>query len=100
MTKDFRHIGRTSADSMAESVGEKTAAAAPAMPPASQRLILMVVLLMALGFFAAGVWLLSGGRSPLPADQSGFLGIAFVISAIADVGIVFFLKRLWSRPRA
>lgn len=67
--------------------------------PNHQRLILRVIVFVALGFLAAGLWLLTGGISPLPGQTSFFLGIALVISAIADFGIVFVLKRTWSKPR-
>lgn len=94
MTKDFRHIGRTSADSMPPQAGTL-----PPVPEASQRLILGAIRTSAFAFLAAGVWLLGGGRSPLPADTSTYLGIALVVTAIADFGIIVFLKRAWSKQR-
>ncbi|GAB1392644.1 hypothetical protein MASR1M60_08070 [Rhodocyclaceae bacterium] len=96
MTKDFRHVGR-----LPES---ESATPTQPTPSASQlashhRLIIRVIYAMALGFFLAGLWILSGQPNPIPMPQetSFFLGIAFVISAITDLVIVIVLKRVWQK---
>ena len=94
MTKDFRHIGRTSADSAPPQAGNP----AP-VPEANQRILLGTIRTGAFAFLVAGLWLLGGGKSPLPPDTSTYLGIALVVTAIADFGIIVFLKRAWSKPR-
>lgn len=94
MTKDFRHVGRLS----------ENTASPPSSPPteqlaANQRLIIRVIYITALGFFLAGLWILSGRPNPIPMPKqtSFFLGIAFVISAIADLVIANILKRVWRK---
>jgi hypothetical protein len=98
MTKDFRHIGRRSPDRpAAEDATSPTPI--PMAPPDHRLLVLRVVAFFALALFAAGLWLLTGGASPLPRETAYFIGIALVVSAIADIGVVFILKRIWSKPR-
>lgn len=95
MTKDFRNVGRLP-DRQAE-----TPAASHRVGPAqpTQRIVLLAIGFAALGFFAAGIWLLRGGPSPFPTETAHLVGIAFVISAIADLGIIFFLKHFWSKSQ-
>lgn len=92
MTRDFRNIGRSSSS------------AKPASPPATkpqsrpnQRVVLLAIHFAAILFFAAGLWLLGGQPSPIPAETAPILGIAFIISAIADIVIAAMLKRIWGK---
>ncbi len=98
MTKDFRNIGLTSANRSA-SGDTQSPAAIPQTLPRHQHLILHIIFFAALGFLVAGLWLLTGGRSPLPEQTSFFLGLALVISAFADFAVIVILKRIWSKPR-
>jgi hypothetical protein len=51
-------------------------------------------------FFLAGIWLLGGGASPVPAEVSTYLGVALIASAMADIAAVAILKRNWSKMDA
>ncbi len=90
MTKDFRHVGR-----LPEQEASSPLPAADSQLAANRQLIIRVIYLSALGFFLAGVWILTGQPNPLPMpkETSFFLGIALVVSAVADLAVVFFLKR-------
>ncbi len=94
MTKDFRHVGR-----LPENDAPTLPTPAATQLAANQRLIIRVIYMAALGFFLAGLWILSGQPNPipLPRETSFFLGIALVISAFADLVIVNVLKRVWRR---
>jgi len=94
MTKDFRDVGRLPGNK----APTLPASAAPQLA-ANQRLIIRVIYMAALGFLLAGVWLLTGQPNPLPMPQetSFFLGLALVISAVADLVIVNVLKRVWRK---
>ncbi len=98
MTKDFRHIGRRSPDHPAAE-DATSHAPIPMAPPDHRLLVLRVVAFFALALFAAGLWLLTGGASPLPRQTSYFLGMALVVSAIADIGVVVVLKRIWLKRK-
>lgn len=90
MTKDFRNIGRVSGTPASAPV-----AAMEASPP-NQRIVLLAIRAAALLFFLAGLWLLTGQPSPLPRETSSFVGIALIVSAIADLLVAKILKRIWA----
>jgi hypothetical protein len=94
MTKDFRHVGR-----LPEKKAPIQPTPADSQLAAHHRMIIRVIYATALCFFLAGFWILSGQPNPIPMPQetSFYLGIAFVISAIADLVIVNILKRVWKR---
>lgn len=94
MTKDFRHVGR-----LPDNGAPTQPAPAASQLAVNQQLIIRVIYMAALGFFLAGLWILTGQPNPIPMPQetSFFLGIAFVISAIADLVIVNVLKRVWRK---
>lgn len=94
MTKDFRNVGRISTDNAPPPAGRP-----PAMPAAGQRIVLGAIRAAAFALLVAGLWLLGGGTSPFPAETTFYLGIAFVVGAIADFGAIAVLKRVWSKPR-
>jgi hypothetical protein len=94
MTKDFRHIGRTSADSQPPQADTPSA-----IPEAQQRIVLGTIRAAAFAFIAAGLWLLTGGASPFPEQTSAIVGIALVIAGLADFLAIAVLKRNWSKPR-
>jgi hypothetical protein len=94
MTKDFRHVGRIP-DPQSKAAG--TTGRPPEGLHSSRRIVLFAIQFAAIGFFAAGIWLLTGGRSPLPDDISPYIGIALVVTAMADLVVVVILKRIWSR---
>lgn len=93
MTKDFRNVGRQPAPT-------QPAAAPPGIAPHQpphQRVILIAIYASAVGFFLAGFWLLSGRPSPLPAEITPTIGLAFVISAVADMVAAVVMKRFWAK---
>jgi hypothetical protein len=92
MTKDFRHVGR-----LPENDASTLPTPAASQLAANRRLIIGVIYVTALGFFLAGLWILTGQPNPIPIPQetSFLIGIAFVISAIADLVVVSVLKRVW-----
>lgn len=94
MTKDFRHVGRIP-DPQSKAAG--TTGRPPEGLHSSRRMVLLAIQFVAIGLFAAGIWLLTGGQSPLPDDISPYVGIALVVSALADLVVVVVLKRIWSR---
>lgn len=69
------------------------------MPNANQRIVLGAIRAAAFAFLVAGLWLLGGGTSPFPEEIAVYLGIAFVVGAIADFGAIAVLRRVWSKPR-
>ena len=94
MTKDFRHVGR-----LPENDTPTQPTPSAKQLAAHHRMIIRVIYATALGFLLAGLWILSGQPHPIPLPQETafFLGIAFVISAIADLVIVNILKRVWRK---
>lgn len=90
MTKDFRNVGRIPTPDPADS-----SPAADRGLAQNQRVILHVIQFSAIGFFLAGIWLLTGRPSPIPHEISIYIGIAFVIAALSDLVVVQVLKRVW-----
>lgn len=95
MTKDFRNVGRLPAQTPPAAPGARPAGLAP-----HHRIVLLALYLGAAGFFLAGLWLLGGRPSPLPAETAPLLGLALVVSAVADLVAAAMLKRFWARQAA
>ncbi len=85
MTKDYTYLGT------------QRQAPAPVFLAANQRIVLAVISLASVGFFAAGIWLIMGARGPFPAESAPLIGYAFIAASLVDVGIVLFLKRFWEK---
>jgi hypothetical protein len=94
MTKDFRDVGR---------IPVRTSSATAAQDNVAVRhrnVVIASIRFAAVLFFLAGVWLLGGGSSPVPAEVSTYLGFALIASAMADIAVVAILKRNWSKMDA
>lgn len=96
MTKDFRNVGRLSTPAPTQTSHEAQQAKQQVLA-SNQRLILRIINLSAVGFFLAGIWLLTGRPSPIPHDVSFFVGIAFVIAAVSDIVVAQTLKHVWHK---
>lgn len=89
MVTDFRNVGRLPEPS------EAAPASAAANPAA--RIISLSLYGAALGFFIAGVWLMFGTQTIFAPDIARYMGVAFIISAVADVVAVKVLQRVWAK---
>lgn len=94
MTKDFTKIGRSSQVSKEDSSGGTGDVTAR-----SQRFVLLAIWCAAGGFLLAGVWLLLGMPSPFAPEISLYLGIGFIVSTVADVIAIKFIKRAWAKQQ-
>lgn len=91
MIKDFTKIGKVSP----VSTGDTTEV--HILPNANnQRIVLLAIWLSAVAFFVAGIWLILGMPSPFARDISLYLGIGFIVSSMADVIAIKFIKRAWA----
>ena len=66
-------------------------------PAPNQRVVLITLYLSAIGFFLAGLWLMIGEQTFIPADLAPILGMAFITAAAMDVFVVKVLKLVWAR---
>lgn len=94
MTKDFRNVGSLPSPTQEAAT---TASARQAALAANQRIVLIVINIAAVGFLLAGLWLLSGRPSPIKPEIASYLGIAFVVAALADIVAAQVLQRVWSK---
>jgi len=96
MTKDFRHVGRL--PEAQRDTAQEISPAGQANAAARQRQVVLLSIRFAAGlFFLAGLWLITGGRSPIPADIAQMVGIAFIVSAIADIVAIRVMKQMWAK---
>jgi len=94
MTKDFRNVGRVPPR------GETSSATPDNLTARHRKIVIASIGFASVLFLFAGIWLLSGGPSPIPEDISGFVGFAFIASAMADIVVIRIMRRLWSRMDA
>lgn len=88
MVKDYTNIGRKS-----PSPAETQAASVEA----GQRVVFMVIYAASVGFCLAGLWLLFGEQTLLPAESARWVGFALIVTAAMDIVAVAVLKRAWQR---
>lgn len=89
MVTDFRNVGRVSRSS---EVVETSSAGTPGL-----QVITLSLYAAAAGFLFGGLWLIFGTQTLFPPDLSGFLGVAFIISSVADVITVKVIQRAWAK---
>ena len=70
---------------------------APRMLATPQRLVLMALGLSAVVMCGAGLWFWLRPPTWLEAETAPFLGLALVVTAVADVAAALFLRWHWSR---
>ena len=95
MVKDFTKIGRISSPPDDDSTNDSV------QPNAGDRRVLLLAIKLAASvFFIAGVWLVLGFPSPLPPSISLYLGIAFIVSTVADLIVIRLIKRAWAMKKS
>ena len=92
MTKDFRYVGRVSANNEQQAATTNETAR-------TQSVVLLVIQLTAVALLFAGIWLVSGNPSPIPQESSFIVGIAFIVSSVIDFIAVKVLRRAWAKKQ-
>jgi hypothetical protein len=89
MVTDFRNVGRVPQPT--EIVDTATAG------KQGCQVIALSLYVAGAGFFLGGLWLIFGTQALFPPDLSRLMGLAFMISAVADVIAVKVLQRVWAK---